>query len=221
MQAEARVLPENRYIPSDDRELDPAGEMLAALVRGQSTPSEPQGTQPSVACAPNSTQQPSAVSPGALAPLLYSHQAMVELMLQHPGYGHKELAAAFGRPASWMASVLASDSFQSALDPVRHLIHDPSLTASLNERYKALAIRTSNVLLEKMDKTEISELLVLKASEISIKALGMGTAMALPAPTQQRAGVETLAERLLEAMATKKRRDSADIEDAIEVPRGG
>lgn len=154
----------------------------------------------------------------SLAPLAavgracYSPAAMVKLMLDRPDYSHAMLCAHFERPASWLASVLASESFQLALDPVRDLIVDPSLTASLHERYKALAIRTSNVMMTKLDSPEATDFMVLKSGEIAMKALGMGTKTeAAPAAAPVAPATDSLAERL---MAALDRRDSARTVDS-------
>ena len=142
----------------------------------------------------------------------YTPAAMVQLMLERPDYSHAMLCAHFERPASWLATVLASESFQSALDPVRDLITDPSLTASLHERYKALAIRTSNVMMEKLDSKEVTDFMVLKSGEIAMKALGMGTKTeAAPPPAAPPVATDSLAERL---MAALDRRDNARTIDA-------
>lgn len=155
----------------------------------------------------------------ALAPTsqraLYSHEAMIDLMIAHPEYSHAMLCSHFGRPASWLASVLASDSFQAAVEPRRHLILDPTLTATMQERFKALAIRTSNVMLEKLEAKEVSDFLVLKAGEISIKALGMGQkGVEQPSqPAASSAPQKSLEERLLEALDKRRAAETIEAED--------
>ena len=189
---------------------------------------------PIAACLPQSAtstslQVPAAASSSAVAVRLapvgracYTHQAMVELMVTRPDYTHAMLCAHFERPASWLASVLASEAFQMALDPARHLIVDPSLTASLHERYKALAIRTSNVMMDKLNDEKVTDFLVLKSGEIAMKALGMGTKTEAAPPAAPAApATDSLAERL---MAALDRRDhsrtvsvsSTTVEDADE-----
>lgn len=158
-----------------------------------------------------------AASVGALAPVgrsCYTHTAMVNLMLERPDYTHAMLCAHFGRPSSWLASILASEAFQQTLDPVRHLIVDPALTATLHERYKALAIRTSNVMMDKLDSKDVTDFMVLKSGEIAMKALGMGTKTeAAPPAAAPAPATDTLAERL---MAALDRRDNARTVEAAE-----
>ena len=157
---------------------------------------------------------PAKQAPASPPPALYSHTAMVDLMVSQPNYSHEQLCNHFGRPASWLCSVLASEAFQLALDTRRHEVLDPSLTATMQERFKALAIRTSNVMMTKMDGKEVTDFLVLKAGEVAIKALGMGQKgveqAALPAPIA--ASTDTLAERLLAMMDRNSKQQIVDIE---------
>ena len=178
---------------------DPIGQLLGQHVLN----SAPQAA---------SLQPPTTTCNPTLTAALYSHQAMIDLMISQPNYTHEQLCSHFGRPASWLCSVLASDSFQSTLDPVRHLVLDPSLTANMQERFKALAIRTSNVMLTKMDGKEVSDFLVIKAGEVSIKALGLGVKgveqAALSAPVEK--STDTLAERLLAMMDRNQQQNTID-----------
>jgi len=149
----------------------------------------------------NGSRSSVALATAAVAVAAYTHEAMVELMVANPNFSHTELAAHFGRPASWMAAVLASEAFQQCLDAKRHLVADPSLTATMEERFRALALRSVVVLQDKLNSSEVADFVVLKAAEIGVKALGMGQRApetpALPAPTNSS---ESVAEKLLAAM---------------------
>lgn len=151
---------------------------------------------------------------------IYTPQAMVQLMVDHPDWGHKELAEAFGRQPSWTSAVLASDAFQQALDTRRHEVADPSLSATMEERFKGLAIRAATVLQEKLNSQGVSDLVVLKAAELGIKALGMGNKQPdhpqLPSPTNSS---ESVAEKLLAAMDARDRARTIDVE-TVEVVDG-
>lgn len=147
-----------------------------------------------------------AVVPVPLPNAPYSHDAMVALMVANPCWSHAQFAAHFGRTESWMSSVLASEAFQQALDPRRHLVADPSLTATMEERFRALAVRSVSVIQKKLESAAVSDLVLMQAASISIKALGMGQkapaeAPALPAPSS-----ESVAEKLLRAMDERDRR---------------
>lgn len=157
----------------------------------------------------------------------YSHEAMIQLMIDHPEWSHAQLSHFFGRPPSWMSTVLASEQFQSVLDTRRHEVADPSLTATMEERFRALALRATTVLQEKLNSPGVNDLVVLKAAEIGVKALGLGQrpvdAPALPAPVNSS---QSAAEKILAAMdALDARRQAAKDEaidvDANEVPSSG
>jgi hypothetical protein len=150
----------------------------------------------------------------------YTHEAMVALMVENPNYSHGQLASHFGRPASWFSAVLASEAFQQVLDSRRHEVADPSLTATMEERFRALALRSVTVLQEKLNSSGVSDLVVLKAAEIGVKALGMGQrAPELPAPVTNNSSSESVAEKLLAAMDARDRQRTVDVE-TVEVKDG-
>src|SRR5579859_3260837 len=113
--------------------------------------------------------------------LRYSPELMVDLILNNPDYSPKELGQVFGRPQSWVAQVLASQSFQDALEPVRHQVINPEYSMTLEERFRGLVIRSATVLQEKLETGKaLPDATVLKTLEIGIKALGMGQKMEKP-----------------------------------------
>jgi hypothetical protein len=168
---------------------------------------------------------PSAASPEPVAlaaastalAIPYSHAAMVELMVEHPTWSHKQFAAHWGKGAGWFASVLASDAFQLELDKRRGEIPNPELTATMDERFRALALRSLDVLQDKLGGKEVSDNIVLRATEIGVKALGMGQAVAPPAAPS--GNVDTLAERLVAAFEKQQKnaRKPAAIEAEVVV----
>jgi len=162
---------------------------------------------------------PAPVTPLAIS-VPYTPERMVQLMVDHPDWGHKELAAAFGRLPSWTSAVLASDAFQQALDMRRHEVADPSLSATMEERFKGLAIRAATVLQEKLNGQGVSDLVVLKAAELGIKALGLGQkASETPALPSNQNSSESVAEKLLAAMDARDRARTVDVE-TVEVVDG-
>lgn len=147
-----------------------------------------------------------AAAPGTALAALYSHQAMVDLILANPGYSHAQLAAHFGKPESWLSLVLANSDFQATIAPYRSQIADPYLTATMEERFRALTLRSVTVLQKKLESAAIPDMTVLKAAEIGVKALGMGQVQAPPPVQAGPAGAEAVANRILEAMARAKGR---------------
>lgn len=141
----------------------------------------------------------------------YTHEAMIQLMIEHPDYSHSQLAGHFGRNPSFVSSVLASDAFQLALEPHRHKVADPALAASLEERFRSLAIRATTVLHDRLNNANADPALVLKAAEISIKALG-ATAFPPPDPLAGK-DMRTPAQKILDAMDA---RDAANAARTLE-----
>ena len=141
----------------------------------------------------------------------YTHESLVNYIIENPGTTPELISAHFGQPKRWFLTILATDSFQLALDGKRHLIADPTITATMEERFRALSLHSLDVLSRKLDSKEVSDLLVLKASEIGVKALGMGN-VAPAVPALAPAGnVDTLAERLVAALEKQRRNVRAPV----------
>lgn len=159
----------------------------------------------------------------ARTPEPYTPQALVQFILANPGWTHQQYGEAFGCGSAWFAGVLASQSFQTALDPVRGQIHDPSITATMDERFRALTMQGLSVLQSKLDGKEVSDFLVVKAVELGTKALGMGQAVPVTVEAPKEVGAEAVAARIMQAMADAKARTNATAVDAVivkETPNG-
>jgi hypothetical protein len=103
----------------------------------------------------------------------YTHEAMIDVILQDPTIKQKELAKIFDRSESWLSIVMGSDAFQGALAKRRDDLVNPELTATLEDRYRGLADQSLRVLSEKLETSKNTDL-ALKSLEISGKALGFG-----------------------------------------------
>lgn len=108
----------------------------------------------------------------ALVP--YSHEELIEVAIANPGWGTTSLAKHFGQTPGWISNVVASDEFQRRLDPVRSQVKQPFLTATLEERFRGLTLRSMEVLQQRLDDPKVQDATVLKAAELGIKALGLG-----------------------------------------------
>lgn len=226
---EKNLLTETRRIPEPATSTDFADLVREAHAGTATATAAPQPTSPTqIVSLPSEAALPAVASPAplpAVAPagrLGYSHKAMVDLMVERPDYTHAQLCAHFGRPASWMPSILASEAFQRALDERRHEVMDPSLTATLQERFKALAIRTTNVMMTKLDSPDATDFMVLKSGEIAFKALGLGqkhTEAPPPAPAAEPA-TESLAERLMKMMDAREQKRTVDVDAEDVTPHG-
>jgi hypothetical protein len=155
--------------------------------------------------------------------LRYSPELMVDLILNNPDYSPKELSQVFGRSQSWVAQVLASQSFQDALEPVRHQVINPEYSMTLEERFRGLVIRSATVLQEKLETGKaLPDATVLKTLEIGIKALGMGQKVEKPTSPEDipQNSSEKVAERIMAAMQKRKEAEQSNTVDveAKEVP---
>ena len=144
---------------------------------------------------------PASASPasGVVRPPRYTAQALIDLMVEHPNYTHKQFAAHFGYTASWFAATLSSDRFQREFDPRRHEVSNPMLTGTLEDMYRALTVQSLSVMQEKLNSPAASEALILKSAEIGIKALAMKKQDEDPAANDT-GNVSKLASRLLALM---------------------
>ena len=92
------------------------------------------------------------------------------------GIHQNKLAKVFGFSATWISVVINSDAFQAKLALRKDELIDPELRASIKERFQAVVVRSTQVLLEKLNKPvdQISDQLALRAAEMGAKALGLG-----------------------------------------------
>lgn len=104
----------------------------------------------------------------------YSHRALIDIAIEKPNWTPLQLAKHFGQTPGWLASMVASDSFQAALDPFRSQVMQTFLTATLEERFRSLTLRSLAVLQTKLDDPKAQDATILKAAELGIKALGLG-----------------------------------------------
>lgn len=131
-----------------------------------------------------------------IAKLRYSHEAMVDLIVQNPWISQNDLAAAFGYSPAWISCVLASDAFQTRLAARREEIVDPAIKATIEERFRALVIRSLEVLQTKLSQPVVNDQVALRAAELGAKALGIG-GHAAPPPAPPGDRLQVLAERLI------------------------
>jgi hypothetical protein len=155
----------------------------------------------------------------------YSPELMVDLIVNNPDFSSKQLGEIFGRSQSWVSQVLASQSFQTALDPRRHEVLNPEYSMTLEERFRALVIRSASVLQEKLETGKsLPDMTVLKTLEVGIKALGMGQKVEKPTSPEDipQNSSEKVAERIMAAMQKRKEaqaENTVDVE-AKEIPNG-
>ena len=110
--------------------------------------------------------------------LSYTHEAMVDAILENPAISQNDLAALFGYTASWISLIVRSDSFREQLAARKGQLLDPNLSQALEDRLTALAHRSVDVLLEQLDIKGSPEV-ALKALELTTRAKGYGAGVNL------------------------------------------
>lgn len=109
--------------------------------------------------------------------LNYSHEALADMILANPGATHKDFAKIFDRTPVWVSYVVNSDAFQAFLAKRREQIVDPGLILTVEDRLKGLAVRSCDLLMEKLEGPMgqfVKPELLTKIVETSTKALGYG-----------------------------------------------
>jgi len=117
------------------------------------------------------SQPQSAIAPAKRPPgpqkLSYTHEAMIDLILQEPTVTTKELGAVFDLSPGWVARVIASDSFQSRLAERKQALVDPVIVHSIRERVQGVAVQSLTIIKEKLDAEE--------SAAYALEALGVAT----------------------------------------------
>ena len=136
---------------------------------------------------------------GALDKVRYSHTDMIDYIIARGRVTNKELAIRYGYSEAWVSNVMASDAWQSAMAARREEIVDPALIASVEERYKGLALHSLERLMERLDKPNVSDQVILRAAELGAKSVGVGGNAPPPPPSGDH--LAQLANRLLDLQA--------------------
>lgn len=111
-----------------------------------------------------------------IAAVKYTHDAMIDLIIQNPSISQNALAAHFGYTASWVSQIIASDSFQSKLAERKDKLVDPLIRNSIEEGFRAMVIRSQEILMEKLNGPAhlIPDQLALRTMELATRAAGYG-----------------------------------------------
>ena len=108
-----------------------------------------------------------------LGSVRYSHDALIDAIVQNPMLNGKQLGAMFGFHPAWVNRITSSDSFKVKLAERKKELIDPIITANAEERLEALMKESTDVLLDKLATTPTADL-ALEALKVSSKALGYG-----------------------------------------------
>lgn len=123
---------------------------------------------------PLETSQRGSVTVPRLDRVSYTHDAMIDLVLQNPVISQNEIAAHFGYTPGWVSIVFNSDAFQSRLAARKEEIVDPLVRGKVEEAIKGLVTRSVEILREKLDSPNTSTDLALEVFKASTRAAGYG-----------------------------------------------
>jgi hypothetical protein len=121
---------------------------------------------------------------GALQRVRYSHDAMIDLILAHPQVTQGQLAEHFNYTQAWISRIMNSDAFQARLAERKTELVDPTIIATLEEKFRVTADLSLEIVMSKLEaqvKLPASAQdgkFALAALEVSQRALGFGARQA-------------------------------------------
>ncbi len=105
-----------------------------------------------------------------IAKVRYTHDAIIDEIIAFPSISQGELSRQFGFTQTWMSIIINSDAFQERLAERKGEIVDPKLKASVEMRLEAIAKRSLDKLIERLD----ADLPFSNSDLISAAKLGVG-----------------------------------------------
>ncbi len=156
----------------------------------------------------------------AIKHLRYTHDAVIDAIIENPSISQNNLAAIFGYTPGWISQVMSSDAFKNKLELRKEELVDPQIRLSLQERFNALVGRSLDVLQEKLMMPNPDPELALRAAALGAKALGLGAAQQQTIVVNQPSDrLERLADRLTGLLKVKKDESAVDVASR-EIPQG-
>jgi hypothetical protein len=110
---------------------------------------------------------------GAISKVNYTHDAMIDMIIAEPSVTQRTLAARFGYTEGWVSQVFSSDAFKARLAERKGELVDPTIAASLEQRFEGVTRLAMDVLMERLSMNRSGELAI-KALDLSARALGFG-----------------------------------------------
>lgn len=103
--------------------------------------------------------------------LTYTHDAMIDLILQEPTVTYSELAEIFGFSQRWISHVVSSDAFKARLAERKAALVDPQISRSLNERLRGVTVKAIDLISEKLSSEDAGAAYALDALGIATGAM--------------------------------------------------
>ena len=118
---------------------------------------------------------PSGAARGVIK-IRYTHDSMIDTIISNPCVSQNELAAQYGYTAGWVSQIISSDAFQSRLAERSAELVDPTIRATVEDRFRGLVYRSLEILKDKLERpaASIPDNLALRTLELSSRALGYG-----------------------------------------------
>lgn len=110
---------------------------------------------------------------GGVDKVSYTHLDMIDFILTNPAVSQKELAQRYGYTQGWVSRILSSDAFRAMYSKRKTEMVDPIVAQELDERFRALAMRSIDVVMEKLDSAPTLDG-GLKALEVAGRLAGYG-----------------------------------------------
>ena len=127
----------------------------------------------------------------------YSHDKLIDLIVANPRIKQDDLAALMGYTPGWVSRVVNSDSFKLRMAQRRAQLVDPLIIASLEDRFKALAMRGLEVMQEKLDQPadvvafrDAAQAVELGAKGLAVGGFGQKVSVDINATIDLRAAIE-------------------------------
>ena len=111
---------------------------------------------------------------GNIDKVRYSHTDMIDFIIANPRVTQNALAARYGYSVGWVSNIMASDAWEVAMAQRRSELVDPTLVATINERFKGITLLSLDRLQQKLEAPAVSDTVVLKAVELGARAMGVG-----------------------------------------------
>ncbi len=104
----------------------------------------------------------------------YTHDAMIDMIIENPAISQADIAKNFGMSQTWISRVFGADTFQARLAERKTELIDPQLVASIELRLQGLAMQSIDAIQRKLELNPMDTSTALKALELSTKSLGYG-----------------------------------------------
>lgn len=111
----------------------------------------------------------------AIQKVSYTHDKLIDLIVANPRVKQGSLAAYFGYTEGWVSRVMSSDAFKLRMAQRRIDLVDPIITATLEDRFSALALRGLEVMQTKLDQP--TDLVPFRDAAMAVELGGKGLAI--------------------------------------------